>query len=238
VTVDRDPVPLSRVLLRRLLVGLVLVALALLVDRQAFTVLRTGLLYDHSGEVREGLTAAKFLGSGLGTFLVGVVVGVLDRRRFRRAAVLWLVVAAATVGGGVVKVLVGRERPSHLDQPVGQERMVFRGPRAGLRFAPYQSFPSGHTVSAFASATTLAAFYPPARGVFYAVAAGSAANRVVKHQHFLSDVVAGALLGHLLALWLLARPSVARRWRDPDPVDRAPPHLPEVGRVGELKADS
>lgn len=234
---NRDRVPLSRVLLRRLLVGLVLVALALLVDRQAFAVLRTGLLYDHSGEVREGLTAAKFLGSGLGTFLVGVAVGVLDRRRFRRAAVLWLVVAAATVGGGVVKVLVGRERPSHLDQPVGQERMVFRGPRAGLRFAPYQSFPSGHTVSAFASATTLAAFYPPARGVFYAVAAGSAANRVVKHQHFLSDVLAGALLGHLLALWLLARPVIARRWRDPDPVDRAPPHLPEAGRVGELKAD-
>lgn len=231
----RDRVVDARTLLRRLLVGLFLVGLAFLVDRQAFTVLRTGLLYDHSGEVREGLTAAKFLGSGLGTFLVGIAVGLVDRRGFRRTAVLWMVVVVATAGGGVVKVVVGRERPSHLDQAVGQERMAFRGPRAGLRFAPYQSFPSGHTVSAFASATALAVFYPPARGVFYAVAAASGANRVVKHQHFLSDVLAGALMGHLLALWLLAQPAMARWWRDPDPADlgSAPPTRSGAGGGAE-----
>lgn len=202
-----------RLLLRRFLIGASLVALSFLVDRQAFTVIRSGLLYDHSGEVREGLTAAKFLVSGLGTLLVGVVVALVDRRGLRRTAVLWLVVASAAGAGAVVKGLTGRERPSHLDQLVGQERMVFRGPRAGLRFAPYQSFPSGHTLCGFASATTLAAFYPPARGAFYAVAVAAAANRVVKHQHFLSDVVAGALLGHLLALALLSWPRLGRWWR-------------------------
>jgi membrane-associated phospholipid phosphatase len=214
---------LGRVLLCRFLIGLALVAAAFLVDRQAFEVIRSGTFYDHSGEVREGLTAAKFLGSGLGTVVVGLVVALVDRRGWKRAAALWLVVATAAAGGLALKGLAGRERPSHLDQPVGQERMVFRGPRAGVRFAPYQSFPSGHTLSAFAAATSLAAFYPPARAVCYAVAGASAVNRVVKHQHFLSDVVAGALMGHLWALWLLYRPAV-RRWWGVEPVDSPGAH--------------
>jgi membrane-associated phospholipid phosphatase len=213
-------VELRRTLVRRLLVGLVLLGLAFLVDRQACTLLKAALWYDtpHYGELREGLLAAKFLASGLGVFLVGLVVGTLDGRSWRRAGVFWLVVLAATATGSVAKVVAGRERPSHLDQPVGQERMLFAGPSAGLGHSTYQSFPSGHTLSAFAAATCLAAFYPPARVAFYLVAGACGVNRVVQHQHFLSDVVAGALMGHLLALWLLARPALRRRWRD-DPVD-------------------
>ena len=127
------------------------------------------------------------------------------------AATLWLVAALAGSSGAVIKGLAGRERPSHLDQPVGQERIVFHGPAQGLRHAPYQSFPSGHTLGAFATATSLAAFYPQARAVFYAVAAASGVNRVVKHQHFLSDVIAGAVLGHVLAAWLLRLPRIRQR---------------------------
>ena len=39
-------------------------------------------------------------------------------------------------------------------------------------------------------------------------------SRVIKHQHFLSDVVAGALVGHLMALGaLLAAPAPAQTGR-------------------------
>ena len=210
-----DPVSVRRSLLLRAGVGVALLGLAFLVDRAAFSVLRTGVLYDHSGEIREGLTMAKFLGSGLGTLVVGLVVGLVDPQRWRRAAVLWMVVVAAGFSAAVLKTAAGRERPSHLDQPVGRERIAFHGPAVGLRRAPFQSFPSGHTAGAFASATTLAAFYPPARVVFFCVATASGVNRIVKHQHFLSDVVAGALLGHLVALWLLSRQRVRRWWADP-----------------------
>ncbi len=203
---------LRRVLLRRLLGGLALLALAFLVDRQAFGWLRTVTLYDHWGEMREGLTAAKFAASGLGVVLAGVVVGILDRRGWRRAGVLWLVVASAGLSGSVAKALAGRERPSNAHQVQGAERTVFHGPDQGLHHASSQSFPSGHTTSAFATATCLAAFYPPARWVLYAAACATGVDRVVEHQHFLSDAVAGALLGHLLALWLLARPRVRRWW--------------------------
>jgi len=205
---SHDAIGVRRTLLLRAGIGIAILGLAFLVDRSAFSVLRTGTLYDHSGEIREGLTMAKFLGSGLGT----AVVGLLDPRRWRRATVLWLVVVAAGFSAAVLKTAAGRERPSHLDQPVGQERMVFHGPAMGMRRAPFQSFPSGHTAGAFASATTLAAFYPPARAVFFGVATAAGVNRIVKHQHFLSDVVAGALVGHLVAVWLLSRRRVRRWW--------------------------
>jgi len=162
--------------------------------------------------VREALLAAKFCGSGLGTVLIAVAVAVADRRRWRRALVLLMVVTTAAAAGAALKVVSGRERPSHLDQAAGTERQAFNGPAAGLREASFQSFPSGHTLAAFASATSLASFYPTARVLFFAVAGGAAVNRVVKHQHFLSDVVAGALLGYLVTFLVLRRPAVRRLW--------------------------
>ncbi len=202
--------------LSRLLVGLVLLVIAFVLDRQAFGFFRTVTLYDHWGEMREGLTAAKFLASGLGTVVVGVAIGMLDPRRWRRAAAFWLIVACVAATGTVIKVLAGRERPSHAGQVAGHERTVFHGPEAGLQHASSQSFPSGHTLSAFASATTLAAFYPTAAPVVYTVAVATGVNRIVHHQHFLSDVVAGALLGHLMALWLVWRPRLRRLWQGDD----------------------
>lgn len=207
----------------RLAAGAVLVLISLACDPWGYNVLRSLLGYDHWGEMRELVVTAKFLGSGLGTALIAVVVGGLDR--WRRAAVLVLVVLVAAGVAGLVKTMTGRERPSHLDQIPGSERRwAFRGPARGLSDASFQSFPSGHTAGAFASATALATFYPPARVVCWSVAVACGVSRVVKHQHFLSDVSAGAVVGHLIALWVLGWPGV-RRWWEGREIDtsRAPP---------------
>ncbi len=209
-----------RTLLLRAGLGVVFLALAFAVDRQAFHVLRTLTFYDHWGEMREALTTAKFLASGLGTLLVGLVVGSLDRLGWRRAGAFWAVVILAGACGAVLKGLAGRERPSREGQIPGLERTVFHGPAMGFHHASCQSFPSGHTLSAFASATVLSAFYPEARVVFYAAATATGVNRVVKHQHFLSDVVAGGLLGHLMALFLLSRGWIRRLWLEAPPPDQ------------------
>jgi len=61
-----------------------------------------------------------------------------------------------------------------------------------------RSFPSGHTASAFATATVLQAELGWKAGVpAYAVATWVAASRVQTERHFLSDVVAGAAIGML-----------------------------------------
>jgi undecaprenyl-diphosphatase len=60
------------------------------------------------------------------------------------------------------------------------------------------SFPSGHTITAFAVAVALGGFYPEMRPGLFFCAASIAASRVILGMHFLSDVLAGGALGAIL----------------------------------------
>ncbi len=57
------------------------------------------------------------------------------------------------------------------------------------------SFPSGHTMTAFAVAVPLSMFYPALAIVLLFCALSVAMSRILLGMHFLSDVVAGALIG-------------------------------------------
>jgi undecaprenyl-diphosphatase len=61
------------------------------------------------------------------------------------------------------------------------------------------SFPSGHTITAFAIAITLSSFYPSLLPGLLFCAASIAISRILLGMHFLSDVVVGALIGSGLA---------------------------------------
>jgi undecaprenyl-diphosphatase len=61
------------------------------------------------------------------------------------------------------------------------------------------SFPSGHTITAFAVALSLIHFYPDLTVGLLFCALSVAASRILLGMHFLSDVVAGAAIGALLA---------------------------------------
>ena len=61
------------------------------------------------------------------------------------------------------------------------------------------SFPSGHTITAFAAALSIGEFYPVLLPALLFCAVSIGASRVVLGMHFLSDVVAGACIGALLA---------------------------------------
>ncbi len=68
------------------------------------------------------------------------------------------------------------------------------------------SFPSGHTITAFAVALSLSSFYPAAVYGLMFCAASIALSRILLGMHFLSDVIAGALIGSTLAygaVWLI-----------------------------------
>lgn len=63
----------------------------------------------------------------------------------------------------------------------------------------FQSFPSGHTTVTFAFFIVLMYFYPKHKRMLMVPGVVLAASQVLMHYHFLSDVIAGALLGWLVA---------------------------------------
>lgn len=62
------------------------------------------------------------------------------------------------------------------------------------------SFPSGHTMTAFSIALVVSYFYPTLEWPLYFLAISIALSRIVLGMHFLSDVLAGALLGSGLGI--------------------------------------
>ena len=61
------------------------------------------------------------------------------------------------------------------------------------------SFPSGHTITAFAVALSLGRWHPDLAAGLLFCALSIAASRILLGMHFLSDVVAGAVIGAVLA---------------------------------------
>jgi undecaprenyl-diphosphatase len=60
------------------------------------------------------------------------------------------------------------------------------------------SFPSGHSMNAFAVCTVLALAFPSLASPLLLTAASIAASRVVLGLHFVSDVIVGSLLGAVI----------------------------------------
>jgi membrane-associated phospholipid phosphatase len=105
--------------------------------------------------------------------------------------------------GELLKWSVGRGRPF-----VGGEADAFNFSHfAGTQ--AYSSFPSGHSITAFALAFAVSAVWPRARIAMAIYALVIAATRLVLLAHHPSDVVAGALVGITGAMfvryWFAAR---------------------------------
>jgi undecaprenyl-diphosphatase len=62
------------------------------------------------------------------------------------------------------------------------------------------SFPSGHTMTAFSIALVVSYFYPALEWPMYFLAVSIGLSRIVLGMHFLSDVLAGAVLGSALGV--------------------------------------
>jgi len=101
--------------------------------------------------------------------------------------------SAALVGVGIftsVKKISGRKRPCEIE------------PHCWATLLPPDqfSFPSGHTITAFAVALGMSAFYPILSPLLIFCAISIAASRILLGMHFLSDVVVGAVIGTGLAI--------------------------------------
>ena len=161
--------------------------------------------------------ASRFLGKAAtgfrllgdpGSFITGTGVYLIGRAGGnRRVESLGLhsvesILLADILGGGI-KMITGRQRP-FVDIKTPYSFQLWRG-FAGDQ---YRSFPSGHTITAFAFASTLTResqfWWPHATWyvgtIFYGGAGLVGLSRVFNNQHWASDVVAGAALGTIVGL--------------------------------------
>jgi len=129
----------------------------------------------------------------------------------RRAAASGLAAVAATSAAAnlLVKPLGRRRRP---------DRVRARVPRARhVRMPVTRSFPSGHTAAAAAFATGAGHVMPAASVPLHALAALVGYSRVHTGVHYPGDVVAGWLLGVVVAD--VTTHAIGRRWPEARPGD-------------------
>jgi undecaprenyl-diphosphatase len=103
----------------------------------------------------------------------------------------------AAVGGASLAGVLSVAAFIWLKRFTGRKRPCYIEPHCwATRLPPDQfSFPSGHTMTAFAVCVSLALFYPAlALGLSFC-AFSVAISRILLGMHFLSDVLAGALIG-------------------------------------------
>jgi undecaprenyl-diphosphatase len=147
-----------------------------------------------------------------------IAVALVLRKRhvgFRNSAAYGLIVSTigfvfVSIGGAglianLTKNILGRARPKLFDSV---------GP---LDFSPFAfdsdwaSFPSGHATNIFAFATVIGMLWPKGRVLLYTLAVTIAASRVMIGQHYVTDIVVGAILGTAFP-YLVRERFAARRW--------------------------
>ena len=106
------------------------------------------------------------------------------------------------VGAGALAAGAGIALFLQLKKAAGRRRPCAIAPHCWATLLPPDqfSFPSGHTITAFAVAVSLGHFYPDLGIGLLFCALSVAASRILLGMHFLSDVVAGAAIGTILAL--------------------------------------
>lgn len=114
-------------------------------------------------------------------------------------------IGGAGLIANLTKNILGRARPK-LFETGGPLDFHF------FAFDPdYASLPSGHATNIFAFATVIGMLWPKGRVLLYTLAAWIAASRVLIGQHYVTDVVLGAILGTVFPYWVRDR-FAARRW--------------------------
>jgi len=114
----------------------------------------------------------------------------------RRLEFFLAAVVVPLLAGELIKWIVGRGRPF-----VGGHANPFNfAPFAGTE--AFASFPSAHAITSAALAFAVSAAWPRVRGAMIIYAVAIAGTRLVLLAHHPSDVVGGALIGLIGAMWV------------------------------------
>ncbi len=189
----------------RVLLAIVLAiaaAIALPWDRQVSRLLSVDRM---PSDLRTLVRLAETFGHGFGVAAIVISVG-LACRSWRTLLMLGSTVALAGFVANLVKLNVARLRPYAIDEAQQAfERFGFRevlpwryGGDDWLSHS-LQAFPSGHSAIAAALAVGLSRLYPHASLWFALLAALAVWQRIASQAHHLSDTLAGAAIGIVVA---------------------------------------
>jgi len=194
------------------LAGIVLVACAmLLIDARGFTFAGTLPLwfvdsfneitdFGKSGWLLIPIGGLIVLAAMIATPAAGRVANLVLTSLVVRLGYAFIAIALPSLVVTIAKRLIGRLRPSA------------HGPFVYVPWswdAAHASMPSGHATTAVAAAIAIGALWPRARTVMWIYAVLILASRVIIQAHFVSDVLAAALVGGFGAIlvrnWFAAR---------------------------------
>ena len=199
-----------------------------LIERRDHRVMRRMNRWRAPRWIRYWMIAATRMGDGWLWYGLGVMLLIFGGPQ-RFAAVE--VAGAAGVSGvfvfKIIKRLSARSRPCQLE------------PHCWSKVLPPDkfSFPSGHTMTAFSVALVVSYFYPGLEAPLFFLAVSIAVSRIVLGMHFLSDVLAGAVLGVALGLRRSPR-SLRLGWCKPLIAQRCSPASEISGvRLPTVKVD-
>lgn len=148
------------------------------------------------------MTALSISGTGSALWLV---LGALALTRAGTPAGVWrlyltLLLCFITVDL-VLKPAIARERPLAI--------RAYDPPREVPPVPRTLSFPSGHTAASFGGAIALSRVWPGPRVAWWTLAVAMGYSRIYIGHHYPLDVVGGAVVGTLVALWVLGGRSAA-----------------------------
>lgn len=136
---------------------------------------------------------------GDGSTMVMVGIGMLFVK-YRYSVVTVLAYAYSSAVVQIVKRIFNEPRPSKFFEGINPIRTL-----EGYPLYEWNSFPSGHSASAFTLAVVLTYLLPHKHKhwIILPVALTTAFSRVYLSQHFFTDIVAGSVLGVLLTFQLI-----------------------------------
>lgn len=136
---------------------------------------------------------------GDGWMTVLVVFGMLFFK-YRFAVLTALAYAYSSMAIQILKRIFNAPRPVKFFEDITPIRTI-----DGYTMHEWNSFPSGHTASAFTLAVVLSYLLPykHSHWILIPLAALTAFSRVYLAQHFMEDIIAGALLAVIMTLQLI-----------------------------------